>query len=327
MSSVLTSKRGLGRLWGGSLFQKGLLVAAALSFGYGLISSYVNVQDKAERELALRFGPPTPIFVQNLDPSEDIGRAGELVLHAEVNLASSVVLQSEEETSHPSMMIVPLLPVSDTGMVVLADAVGGQNSVLGEQAVRSATGVLDAKAKGFVLVPVDRVAEEGDSKLFFAEAVHGEGRFGTVVTLAGEAHHRLIIEPEIKSVFAAINLTLAEQPIALYPYLDGREAALSKGRPAQNYQIYFVAAGCLVALCVALHGLSLLQAFLAPKTGLEHATSTEDEPETAPHPMFSRIPSQSEILAADQKLAEERAEQEGKKSLWGRLLGRGSARD
>ncbi len=320
-SSVLTSRRGLARLWSGTPFQKGLLVAAALSFGYGLISGYVDVQDRAERELALRLGPPAAIAVQNLDPGEDMGRAGELVLHAEIDLASSVVLQRDDETQLKSTMVIPILPVSDTGMALLADTVGGGDAVLGEQALRSATGILRPKAEGFLVIPLDRASESGLDKHYFAQEVHGAGRFGTVLTVTGEAHRRLIIDPEIKNVFAAINLSLADRPIALYPYLDGREAALSAARPVQHNQFFFVAAGCLAALCLALHGLRAVQGYVAPNLGFMARSAIDDEPETAPHPKFSRIPSQSEIQAAERRLAEERARKDGQVSFLGRLLG------
>ena len=310
MSSATLSRPGIGSLWTGKFGQKAFLIASAICLGLGLISSYAGIQDLAERELALRLGPPRPFILQNFDPRFDIGHASEIAMHSEIDMSNSFVVASTAEASGSATLIVPLLPVSDAGAARLVEGQAGGEAALTQQEMRrAATSVLVPDAAGFLLVPFDAAVAHGQDNFFFAEAVYGEGQFGTVVTLNGEMRPNEALTRELGTLHASLGLTASADFIVIEPYLEGRDTALTKPSPSKNFQWFFVWSGVLAAISGLLHVCDTLG--IGRARAMVPEMPYDDEPETVSHPKFARIPSQSEILAADRKIAEAAASREG----------------
>ena len=305
MNSETQNRSGKGRFATGGFGQKVFLVASALCLGLGLVSSYVNIQDRAERELALRMGPPKPIVMQNFDPETDLGRVGEVAIHSEIDLSAAFLIKSEAQDSSRSMLVIPMHPISDTGAVSLVETQNEDDAVRTQQEVRRApTHALAPEAEGFLLVPFEVAVAKGEDRFFFADEVHGEGRFGTVVTLSGDALSETALRPGIDRSLASLGIARSDRYILVKPFLNGRSAALSGVRPSQNYQWFFVLSGILALVAGVMH---LAEKIDLGRPRTAQPTGLVNEDETAGHPRFARIPTQSEILEADRRSAEEQA--------------------
>lgn len=293
MSLSLRAWRESGVRAGGMTLKSGLLMAAALCLGIGFVMGYMDIHHKAERALALRLGPPAPVSLQHFDPDRDMGRVGEVVLRAEIDPKASFVLEREPGHAEGSMMVIPMLPVSDIGEAMLAGETGRAEELRAD----ASTPASAPMAEGFLLVPLDSAVKKGGSPFHFASGTHGDGRFGTVVTINGEAQHRMAVLPDIKRGFAAIKVGLVSYPIVLCPYVEGRVAALSESQQAMHVYWFVLLAGGLALLTCPIQCLGRLWSRLSQSRSEGQAVQ-DDMPGPLPHPKFGTMPAQVEIPAA-----------------------------
>lgn len=279
-----------------------VLFAAALVAAAGVLAGYVEVQDRADRELALRQGPPPPVLIQDFRPGRDIGAANEVLLYGEIDMSVAVTVADRGSDPQSWSLIVPVLPVSDMGAARLSEGAAPAGEVLVAQLERRSTnGVPNRGAVGLVVVPLagpgvaPRAAEE------LAEAVLGEGDHGALVRINGEAVSAGDLELVAHGAFAVMDLTLADRYVAVAPFLEGRVAALGAPRPSPERRLLFIAALVLLAMAGGLQVLRFLSP--VPAEGSDEVADYTPPPPSR-HPEFAPIPSQREIQTADRVAAE-----------------------
>lgn len=299
--------RQLQRFWVGFLDPRKFLFAAVLTAAAGIVAGYVEVQQRADRELALRQGAPVPVLIQDFRLGYDTGPASEIRVRGELDLSAAVVTSVRGADASEQVFLAPLFPLSDYGAVLLEDA--GRSGVSALQAQvgrRGGEGQTRPSAIGLVVVPLDGAfAFPGSGAEWIAEEVSGTGRYGTVVNLNGSVIDPGDLTLVAHGAFAAQEIILAEVFLGIEPYMNGRVAALTAADPSQIYRYLYMLALTLVALAAGLQvgrafGLQFGEDMIRQDWSDGHDVL---EP-AAPHPKFAPIQSQNEILAADRVAAE-----------------------
>ena len=284
-----------------------LLAAAILAAG-GIVAGYVDYMGEADRELALRQGPPALVEIQDFRPGFDAGPADEVRLVAEFDLDSAVTVPVRGSDPARWQLLVPIFPVSDLGAALVARRSGGDDAVLSAQVERrAASGGARRTAIGFAVVPSTGPSAGLPEASALAEEVLGDGRAGTVVAVNGEMIDAGMLTHVADGAFAVQGITLAESFVAVRPFLAGRVAALTAPRPATDRRMLFLTALALVVLAGALQVWKAMRARDAAENDDE--TDAGDMPQLPlRHPEFAPIPSQREIRAADRIAAEQAVE-------------------
>ena len=86
----------------------------------GIVAGYVDYMGEADRELALRQGPPALVEIQDFRPGFDAGPADEVRLVAEFDLDSAVTVPVRGSDPARWQLLVPIFPVSDLGAALVA---------------------------------------------------------------------------------------------------------------------------------------------------------------------------------------------------------------
>ncbi len=280
-----------------------VLLAALLVAAGGLFLTYAEVQNQADRELALRQGPPAPILIQDFDPEDDIAAAGEVRVFGEIDMSAAVTLPVRHSDPQAWVRLVPVFPVSDIGAALLAEREGKDAGVLKAQVERRVvSGVPNLSAAGVIIVPLSGPDAVPQDAAEFTEEIVGEGHFGAVALLDGEARDPREVELVAHGALAVMDISLADHFVSVVPYLKGRAAALTAPYPAGGQNLLFVAALVLVAMAAA------AQVWRSVLTGAGSGADDEDMPEENPaqlksHPKFAPLPSQREIRSADLEAA------------------------
>jgi hypothetical protein len=177
-----------------------LLALAGLCAAGGLLWGYATIHENADRQLALRQGPPAAVAIENYRGVANRGPAGEVVLRAAADGADPLVLTIPR--SGERAVAIPLYPLgggdSALGAVLLpleADQTAGD---LGPLVARISEGVVEVNG---------RVVDHGDFDLILAGALAVEGR------------------------------SIGKRFVAVRPYLDGRETAL---QPIANPSMHWL---------------------------------------------------------------------------------------
>lgn len=276
---------------------RGLFAAAALCVAGGLAAGYVEMMDRADRELALRQGPPAPVAIQDFSPGRHVGPAGEVRIRAEAQFGEAVVLALPGTGGERRALVVPLYPLSEIGAAGI-DAEGGGRALSAQVARRAAAAAERTPALGFLFHPIEAGATEPADPDALAAARFGEGDHGGVVELAGQEADAGDFTLMAAGAFTAMDVPLAERFLAVRPFDGAREAVIAARAPSHFYLLPLALA---LALAMAAAVLAVRRrAEPAPVGNAEHSVHVRKnaEPGTAPHPKFAPIPSQEEIVEA-----------------------------
>lgn len=245
-----------------------LLAFAGVLTVAGLAGGYINVQQRAELELALRQGAPALVAVESFDPGINMGPAREVHVRARADLDAPLVLTLPG--TEKTVLALPLHALDgDAGTVpgvVLIDVAGS-----GELPDPSTFAGIEARGRGWTEIDVGGVADRaGDFELMVAGALSVQG-----MRLSGRA-------------------------LVVRPFVSGRQAAF---RIPQNPPRVWLWCLSLASLFVALAGYRGLWA--APRA-LERqrlyeverarASGVPSRPAITPH--FQPLPSQEEVNGA-----------------------------
>ena len=170
----------------------------------GLFAGYVALHETADRLLALRQGPPTPVSVEAYRPGAHMGPAREVTVRAKADPEAPITFQIDRDGSVGTLVALPLMPTR-TG-----DADG-------------AAGIVPA----FVLVDVTARGARPEMPRYLSP-VPIEGMEG-LVQITGQSVHDAAATQALASALAERGLSLAEDPLIVRPYPRGREAALRLG--------------------------------------------------------------------------------------------------
>lgn len=276
-----------------------LLVVAALWVALGVVMGYVAIQDRADRTLALRQGPPAPVALQHFDAKRHVGPAQEVVVRAEADLDQPLVLRLRG--SDREILAFPLHRLSDLGEAAILAAQGRETASLGAQVARR-TDVPGTrpKALGVLIFDLDGRDPEAIDLRSHVDAF-GKGRFGTVIEINGAAQDPGGFALMIDGALSVSNMELAEPFLTVHPFEQGREAFMRHAAPVTEKGRYFF----WTALGVTLLALLLSLSGFGPKD--ERARIYESEraqgrkwskgPRSSAH--FDPLASQEEVTAED----------------------------
>ncbi len=291
-------------LWSRLTDPRKLLLVAALIAALGLIAGYVEVHQQADRELALRQGPPPAVAIQEFRTDTHLGPADEVVVRAEADFSRSVVLALPGDARQRRAVVAPLFPLSEVGSALVAAASETPASALSAQVARRAPVPTDApSALGFLYHPLPADTPLPTDGSVTVAASFGEGRWGTVVELNGISTTAGEFGLMAAGAFAALGIGLPDGALVVEPFTAGRVTALTAAEPTRSHVFLFYAAFALSVVALAA---ALRDGFLTPRAAAP--VSGEDETEEVPaaaasHPKFARIPSQREIIEAAQRRA------------------------
>lgn len=276
-----------------------MMLVAGLLAAMGLVAGYVEVQQEAERALALRQGPPAPVALQDFDRERNIGPAGEVLIEAEAALDAAVVLSLRGARPARHALVVPLYALSDAGAAELGTEPGKGDG-------RAALGLLFHQVETRAETDID----PGD----LAARVFGPGAHGTVVVVNGAVTEPGAFTLMADGAFAVSGVTLAEPFLAVAPYTEGRAVALSEPVSAASHGVLYLSALILLLVSVAA-SLRSARYEKGPAQVDAVADEVEERAYAQAHPKFARIPSQREL----QEAAEARKRSSGglQQMIWG----------
>lgn len=224
------------------------LAAAVLAMGGSFVIDYVESQRTADRALALRLGPPPLVAIQSFDPSRHVGPAREVRVVAEADVTSPLIVDLGTAAGPQRAMIVPLFPLSDVGITAVRgriDPIEGGAPV--RPAPRPAAPAPRVDAMGFIVHRIDNGARGGVRADRLAAQFLGGGRYGSIVVVNGERVAPGDLALVVTGAMAADGSRLAENFIAIAPYIEGRQEALSPP-PSSGLQSILFWGGFLLAM-------------------------------------------------------------------------------
>ena len=286
---------------------RSIFLAAALLAALGLVGGYVEVHERADRELALRQGPPKKVALQEFTPVMHLGPADEVRVDAEADFTRSSIISNPGEGGMRHALIVPLFPVSDLGKARIGAGEAENNALNAQVARRAVGGTESAVSLGYLVHPLaSREAAPADPTAL-AEKTFGTGRYGTVAEINGQVGKSDGLGLMAAGAMSAMDITLAEQHLVIRPFAGARQLYLG-GRPP-DYGFVTLLGGAIF--------LSLLGAFLAFRAASQadgfavglvrdedyeprYQPRTPSGAPTGKHPKFAPIPTQEEIIEATQ---------------------------
>jgi hypothetical protein len=300
------------------------LGAAAISIAASFVVDYVDAQRTADRALALRQGPPPLAALQEFDPARHVGPAREVLILAEADLGDPIVVQLGPGGDRQTAVIHPLFPVSERGRSIItrraAVSATGRAEEAGLAAIRpsprpdpEAVRADPPTALGVILHWVDDAdAADVDPAALVARSF-GPGTYGSVVEVNGERVAPGDMALVVKGAMAAINLSIAQDFLAIAPFAEGRDAALSPP-PSSGLQRALLWGGMTLGLGALLLSVRTVEVF-APRTDMpkrpgqqDRRVSTGNTPKARSR--FQTIPTQDEIYAATQ-VQQSRGDEDG----------------
>ncbi|MGI1662528.1 hypothetical protein ACRDNQ_09810 [Palleronia sp. KMU-117] len=284
------------------------LAAAAISIAGSFVVDYIDAQRTADRALALRQGPPPVAEIQGFEPARHVGPAREVLLRAEADLGDPIVVTLGPEDSRQTAVIYPLFPVSDRGREAIARRLA-DDGTLGSMrpAPRPDPESLTrtrSEALGIILHWADLPTPEGDiDPASLVARSFGPGSHGSAVEINGERVAPGDMALVVKGAMAARNLAIANDFIAVSPYVDGRLTALAQP-PSSGLQRTLFWGGIVLGLGAMLLSVRSADVF-APRTPAPRPPGEQDRRmspgRTAKaQSRFQTIPTQDEIYAAAQ---------------------------
>ena len=289
---------------------RSVFLAAAMLAALGLLGGYVEVHERADRELALRQGPPNKVALQEFTPVMHLGPADEVRVDAEADFSRSSIISHADDGGMHHALIVPLFPVSDLGKARIGAGDAGNNALNAQVARRAEGGPETSAALGYLVHPLaSREAAPADPTAL-AERVFGSGRYGTIVEINGQVGTTDGLGMMAVGAMSAMDITLAEQHLVIRPFGGARQLYLGGRTP--NYGFVTLLGGAvLLSLLGAV--LALRSASRADGHAVNHLDDEDFEPQYEPrtpggaptgqHPKFAPIPTQEEIIEATQPRA------------------------
>ena len=292
MGEMITSHRAR------ALDPRNLIVAASIFAAIGIVLGYMEFHDRADRELALRQGPPAPVALQDFNSGLHTAPAGEVSIHAEADLSKSVVLTLPGRKPSQRALVVPLYSLSEMGAAVVEAGSDASTSALTAQVARRAVEVTEQPlALGilFFPIPADAAAPEDPSVL--ASDVYGEGQFGLVATLRGQHADPGDFALMAAGAFSAMGVAVAGEALVVRPFAEGRRAALTGASKGQSYLLPF---GAALALAIGAFVVSSGRYLRRSNAAVDGSHRDEALDVRSAHPKFAPIPTQQEIIEAAQ---------------------------
>lgn len=264
-----------------------MMLIAGLLAAMGLLAGYVEVQQQAERTLALRAGPPPMVAVQDFTPARSIGSAGEVALLTEVDFDRALVLSLRGAKPPRYALVAPMFDVSTAGSVRLS-----------EDAPQIGAASTDAsRAAGYVIHIVSEPPRRAIDAATMGLSSMGPGAFGDVVHISGELADAGAFQLMADGALTAQGLSLPDSFVAVTPYAAGREAALMAREITLSHRALYLCALIVMLVSAAVS----LRAFRAREAiDIAYLPDTEVEGTGNPrrHPVFDPIPSQQALHAA-----------------------------
>jgi hypothetical protein len=201
------------------------MVTAIAAIAASFVVGYVDAQRTADRALALRQGPPPSVLLQNFRPGQHQGPAREVMVYAEADLASPVVVSIGPEGEEQTAVIVALFPVSLDGQRSLSARLSDDAGLGAIRPVPRPSGdIVRPEAVGVIL----HWAETADADpMMLIGRTYGVGRYGSVVEVNGERVSAGDMSLVIKGAMAAQETRMSDDFLAIAPFEDGRVEALS----------------------------------------------------------------------------------------------------
>jgi hypothetical protein len=187
-----------------------LLALAAFCMAAGLFWGYATVHENANRQLALRQGPPAAVAVEDYRRSANRGPAGEVVLRAVADPTRPLILVMPGTADR--RLAVPLFPLD-----------GGEGAM---------GAILLPLAEGETVDPAALAARLGDGTVEVNGRAIDGGEFPLI--LAG--------------ALATEGGFVGETFVAVEPYIHGREAALQPIVDPSLHWLWGVGAGVVLTL-------------------------------------------------------------------------------
>ena len=285
---------------------RSIFFVAAVFAALGLVGGYVEIHERADRELALRQGPPPKVALQEFAPVLHLGPADEVLIDAEAGFAQARVVVHPTDAGNRHALIVPLYPLSDAGKAIVEAGQDGNTALNAQVARRADAGPETPLALGFLVHPIASRSDAPEDAAVLAEEVFGSGRHGTVMTVNGRAGDTQGFGMMAVGAITAMEIDLSPHYLAIRPFAGGRVAMLS-GRPTSNAYLIFVGAalifgilGVVSALRAAREAEMIMQAFEDDDEDYEpqYEPKTPAGMATGRHPKFAPIPTQEEIIEA-----------------------------
>lgn len=285
------------------------LGAAAISIAASFVVDYVDAQRTADRALALRQGPPPVADLQTFDPARNVGPAREVLILAEANLADPIVVTLGPAGDQQTAVIFPLFPVSDRGrdMIVRAAAMAGAEGLAAIRPVprpsRDETDAATPQALGVLLHWTDATTAARVDPGSLVARSFGPGSHGSVVEVNGERVFPGDMALVVKGAMAAIDLDIADDFLAVSPFVNGRLAALAPP-PSSGLQRALFWGGMTLGLGAVLLSVRIIDVF-GPRVDSPKRPGQQDRrvsPGSTPkaRTRFQTIPTQDELYAAAQ---------------------------
>ncbi|MEM9343099.1 MAG: hypothetical protein AAGA87_08650 [Pseudomonadota bacterium] len=271
--------------WRGLLSPKRLFSLAAVFAAAGFVAVYVDVIERVDRALALRQGPPQLVAIQEFSPGLHEGPVREVFVTAEAAFDRAVMVRLPDDREAVRALVIPLYAASDATEMP-------KNAVM-----------------GLLYHPITPDLPEPTDPRAFADAVYGEGEYGTRIDLNGILADRRSFEPLAKAAFSEMGVMVTDSVLGIRPFA-GRRTEMLEARPEPRLiQALFIISLSLFAASAAI-------AFQAPVSRpLEDVADEEDTGAPAQHPSFAPIPTQQEIAIEERALQEPDMPHWSKKAL------------
>ncbi len=246
-----------------------LLAFAGVLAVAGLAGGYINVQQKAERELALRQGAPAPVAIEAFIPGVNTGPAREVRVRAATNLDDPLILTLPD--TGETAIALPLFPLT-----------GPRTAALGVI-------LIDVRAADAPPVPADLVT------------VTASGAGGTEVEVGGFAGRGGDFELMVAGALSADGLRLAGSALTVRPFLNGRAAALQVPETPPTWWLWCLSLASIVVAFAGYRGLWAAPRALE-RTRLyaeERARTDRSLSRPVVSSRFDPLPSQEEVNGVD----------------------------
>ncbi len=304
-----------------------LVPIAALLVAAGSVMTYVSVGDRADRLLALRQGPPSPVSIQNFEALYHEGPASEVVVWAEADLDAPLVLTLRGSKPKRTFHAYPLYPVSDSGAASIMAATGRSKGTVGVHAARRAEVPPNRRvALGILVFETGRRNPNRFDPRDYVDVL-GEGRHGAALEVTGESVDAGDLILMVDGALSVENAVLADSHLTVAPYMDGRLAALRRARVPQPSGLVFF----WTAFAVTLGGLFLSLLSHGERDPrrllLERERASAGARRAAPprQAHFDQLRSQEEVDTADEAERAARPPSLSRRLIWGSLAALGTA--
>lgn len=228
-----------------------LLLVAAVILGGGFYWEIQEQKRDAARDAAIAAGPPATVDIRAFDPARDVTALDEVQIRAQLDVAMDYQLTIERDGTDDLAYMVPLVAVDAIPASQVPDRNPAEPMMLAEGPDwPEIVGVAIYTGRDFSFEDVDGMLLARQAKEF--------GPYGPILTLNGEHRGLGLWDEIVRDSFAEQNRPFPRDAIVVFPYLNGRAAALAP-READQLSLFditkYVAAAiaALALLKLAVH--------------------------------------------------------------------------